>query len=80
MMGEPCYCGDPTCPRCFPGSFQQARQEEHHDLFHEVHVPDCPYCVQARVGKILDRCDRMRVQAGKGPLPADMRRKLNFRA
>lgn len=78
-MGEPCLCGADDCSRCHPDTYRQARAEAHHDLFHEVFVPDCSYCHRDRVQKILDRCDRMRIRAGKGPLPEDMRRKAALR-
>ena len=78
-MGEPCLCGDPTCRWWFPGSWRHAKAEEEHDMFHEVRVPDCPFCVQERVTRILLRYDRMRKRAGKDPLPEDMLKKATLR-
>jgi hypothetical protein len=61
-MGEPCYCGDPTCRYCYPGSWSQAKREEAHENEHGRGRRDCPVCVMQRyqakckvAGKVFPR-------------------------
>ena len=46
-MNGPCLCGDPCCPRCFPGSYQNERQYEHHLDHAEQWLPDAWLACQA---------------------------------
>ena len=66
-MGEPCYCGDPTCRWCFPGSWLQAKREEAHENAHQRPDRTCPVCIMQRYERMCERTGKV--------FPRDLMRK-----
>ncbi len=49
----PCLCGDPLCPRCFPGAREhQAAMDVAHDLLEELETDDILPAVMAGICSI----------------------------
>ena len=46
MRGEPCLCGAPDCPHCFPWSYKEFRRRAAHEDHEDPSLePDeCPEC------------------------------------
>jgi hypothetical protein len=54
-MTEPCLCGDPLCPRCFPGAAAHAEADASERLAIEMQNAVLPH-IEA-IGRALGRAD-----------------------
>jgi hypothetical protein len=55
MSAEPCLCGDPLCPRCFPGATAHAEADECEQLATDMMDAVQPH-IEA-IGRALGRED-----------------------